>query len=158
MPSWRAARSTARPAHRHHRIVATHQLAVGKTDLLQRREVLFLVEHVPGQPHDVLGPAVRFLQDREDVFQGLPELPGEVARLPLALAAPADLAGDEDQLAARGDAVGETLGPGPARRLQDLHGQPLSLKRCTLPVSVRGSASMNSTMRGYLYGAMTCLT
>ena len=33
-----------------------------------------------------------------------------------------------------------------------------SLKRCSLPVSVRGSAVQNSIARGYLYGAMWALT
>ena len=51
----------------------------------------------------------------------------------------------------RGDAVGEALGARPAGRLQDLHHAFfLSLKRCSFPVSVRGSVSTNSTARGYL--------
>src|SRR4029079_3871535 len=33
-----------------------------------------------------------------------------------------------------------------------------SLKRCSLPVSVRGSCSRNSMGRGYLYGAISFFT
>src|SRR6185503_3698896 len=102
------------------------------------------------QAHDVLGFPVRFFQNGDDVLERLPELAGEIARFPPAFAGPADLPGDEDQRSLGGDAVGEALGAGPARRLQDLHSGALSLKRCSLPVSVRGSVSTNSIARGYL--------
>src|SRR5207302_11182727 len=121
--------------------------------------VCLLVEHVPGEPHEVLRSAARLRQYLDDVLQRLLELAGEIVRLPFALAGPTDLPGDEHQLAARGDAVGEAARLGPRRRLQELHHACfLSLKRCTLPVSVRGSASMNSTALGYLYGAMAFFT
>src|SRR3954469_17034492 len=117
-------------------------------------QILLLIEHVPGQPHDVLGLAVRFGQHGQDVLDCLPELAGDIARFPFALAGPADLAGDEDELPRAGDAVRAALGAGPARRLGDLQSahcaRPLSLKRWTFPVSVRGSASRNSIARGYL--------
>src|SRR5690348_8424953 len=145
--------------HRHGRIVAAHQFPVGGADLLERRQVLLLVQHVPGEAHQVFGFSPGLSQHVEDVLQRLPELPGERALAPFALAGPADLAGDEDELALRGDAVGEALRPRPARRLQRLdHRCALSLKRCSLPVSVRGSESTNSTARGYLYGAITFFT
>src|SRR6267378_2805736 len=97
-------------------------------------------------------------QDFQDIFQRLAELPGKRSIEPFALAAPADLAADENQAALAGNPVGEALRPRPARRLQDLHRHCLSLKRCSLPVSVRGKASTNSTTRGYLYGAMLFFT
>ena len=87
----------------------------------------------------------------QDVLDGLAELAGEGFFLPFALAGPADLPGDEHQLAAGGDAVGEALGARPVGRLQNLHHAVfLSLKRCSFPVSVRGSVSTNSIARGYL--------
>src|SRR5581483_8165912 len=117
---------------------------------------LLLVDDVPREADDVLGASARLRQHVEDVFQRLAELPRERALLPFALPRPADLAGDEHQPALRDDAVGEALRTRPAGRLQSLphRGFPpaaFSLNRCTLPVSVRGSASMNSTARGYLY-------
>src|ERR1700682_4977074 len=45
---------TADLHHRHGRIVPAHELAVGRADLLQCAEILFFVEHVPGEAHDVL--------------------------------------------------------------------------------------------------------
>src|SRR5688572_9575218 len=188
MPSSRAARSTGRPvlrrsrlpswdhrrgfdfearlglhqaAHLHHGHggkVLAHELAVRLADRFQCAQVFLPVEHVPGETHDVLGFSLRFLQHRDDVLQGLPKLPRKVARFPLALAGPADLPGDEDERALGGDAVREALGAGPPRRLQDRHSGALSLKRCSLPVSVRGSVSTNSIARGYLYGAITFFT
>src|SRR5687768_16712016 len=132
-----------------------HELAVGGADLLQRREVFVAVDHIPGEAHDVLGPAFRLLQHLENVLDGLAELAGEGFFLSLALAGPADLAGDEHQPAAGDDAVGEAFGARPGRRLQDLHHAHLpswflSLNRCSFPVSVRGNSATNSTARGYL--------
>src|SRR2546426_8485516 len=135
-----------------------HQLALRAAQLLQRRQVFLPVEPVPGQPPEVLGLAAGLRQDVQDIFQRLPELPGKRSVEPFALAAPADLATDENQPALAGNPVGEALRPRPARRLQDLHSHCLSLKRCSLPVSVRGKASANSTPRGYLYGAMLFFT
>src|SRR5262249_35339768 len=139
-----------------------HDGAVGDADVLQGREIFLLVDHVPGEPHDVLRSSAGLRQHLDDVLQRLLELAGEVVRFPLALAGPADLSGDEDELAARDDAVGEAARFRPRRRLQYLHHAHfpvcLNLKRCTLPVSVRGSVSMNSICRGYLYGAITFFT
>src|SRR5687767_336882 len=134
---------------RHRGKVPAHELAVGLADRFQGTEVFLLVEHVPGEAHDVLGLAAGLRQDGEDVLERLAELPGEIARFPPALAGPADLAGDEDDLAAGDDAVREALGARPARRLKDFHAA-LNLKRCSFPVSVRGSVSTNSIARGYL--------
>ena len=55
-------------------------------------------------------------------------------------------------LATGGHAVGIALGHGPAFGLQHLlhHASVRSRKRCSLPVSVRGSVVRNSTARGYL--------
>src|SRR5688572_6776074 len=136
-----------------------HQVAVGSADFLQRGEVLLAVEHVPGEAHDVLRLAFRLLENLEDVLDGLAELAGEGFFLPLALAGPADLAGDEHQPAADDDAVGEALGARPGGWLEYLHHAVfLSLKRWSFPVSVRGRVSTNSMARGYLYGAMACFT
>src|SRR5262245_16836710 len=145
--------------HGHGREVLAHQLAIGRANRFQRIQIFLAVEHVPRQPHDVLRPAVRFFQDFQNIEKTLPELAGEVVRFPLAFAGPADLAGDEHQRSAGGDAVGKALGACPARRLKNFHfSVPLSLKRCSFPVSVRGSVSTNSIARGYLYGAITFLT
>ena len=59
-----------------------------------------------------------------------------------------------------GDAVGEALAPAPSPAAAGSASSLrfLSLNRCSLPVSVRGSASTNSIARGYLYGAMGCFT
>ena len=81
----------------------------------------------------------------------------EVVALELLLRIPADLAADEDLGAAGGDAIGISLGRRPSGRLQEFHGV-FSLKRCSLPVSVRGSLATNSISRGYLYGAMLAFT
>src|SRR5689334_21049066 len=99
--------------------MAAHQLPIRLADASQGIQILLLVEDVPGEAHDVLRLAVRLLQDIEDVLQSLPELAGEAALPPFALAGPADLAGDEHELAARGDAVGKPSGTRPAGRLQD---------------------------------------
>src|SRR6185503_19768617 len=128
------------------------------TDAFQRIQVFLLVEDVPGQANDVLRLAVGFREHGEDVLDGLPELPCEIARLPFAFAGPADLPGDEDEVALGGDAVREAFRSRPAGRLQNFHCGFLSLKRCTFPVSVRGNASTNSMARGYLYGAIARLT
>src|SRR5882762_10297699 len=92
-----------------------HQLAVRGAQLPQRRQVLLPVEHVPGQPHEVLGLAAGLRQDFENIFQRLTELPGKRSIDPFALAAPADLAADENQSAFTGDPVGKALRPRPAR-------------------------------------------
>src|SRR5256885_4459236 len=150
----------ARPLHDcHGREMPAHQLAIRCSDIAQRGEIFLLVEHIPGEPHDVMRLAARLGQDLEDVGDRLAELAGEVARSPFALRRPANLAGDEDQAAFRHDAVGVALGARPAGRLQDLHHACfLNLKRCSLPVSVRGSVSTNVMARGYLYGAIAFFT
>jgi hypothetical protein len=80
--------------------------------------------------------------------------PAKLVSLPLALAGVAHLPRDVDGSAAfHRDAAGEALRFRPTGRLQDLH-----QKRCSLPVSVRGSASTNSIARGYLYGAIALFT
>src|SRR5688572_20766136 len=127
-----------------------HELAVRVPHGLQRVEVLALVEHIPGQAHDVLGPSVRLREHFEDVGERLAELAREIARFPFAFAGPAHLAGNEHELPARSDSIGEAFRSRPAGRLEDIHGEVLSLKRCSLPVSVRGSVSTNSMARGYL--------
>ena len=81
------------------------------------RRVFVHVEHVPGQPHDVLGPGAALGQHRDDVLQRLPRLRDEALREFLA-GVPADHAADEDELAARLDAVGVALRRRPAGRLQ----------------------------------------
>src|SRR5262249_2466098 len=84
----------------------------------------------------------------------------EILALETLLHGPTDLAGDEHLLAVRGDAVGITLRSRPRGRLQyfDHRVSWRRRKRCSFPVSVRGSVVRNSMRRGYLYGAMDCLT
>ena len=130
--------------------------------LAQGGQVLVAVDDVPGHPHDVLRPPARLGEHRDDVRESLPRLRGEVVGLERLRGVPADLAADRDERAARGDAVRVAFRLRPAGRLQDLqHGLLLcrvrqadaiwrSLKRCSLPVSVRGSDSTNSIARGYL--------
>src|SRR5258706_8137889 len=103
----------------------------------------------------MLRPAARLGENRQDVGERLPELSGECFVDDAALSIAADLAGDDHLPAGHVNAVRKTLGPCPAGRLQDAHHGAhlpsiLSLKRCSLPVSVRGSAATNSTSRGYL--------
>src|SRR5256885_14958259 len=143
----------------HGREMPAHQLAIRLAYVAKRAEIFLLVEHIPRKPHEVMWLAARFGQHLKDVGDRLAELAGEVTRSPFALRRPANLAGDEDQAAFRHDAVGVALGARPAGWLQDLHHACfLSLNRCSLPVSVRGSVSTNSMARGYLYGAIAFFT
>src|SRR3990172_1903234 len=146
--------------HRHRRVVLADQFAVGGADLVDRAEVLLLVGDVPGHADDVLGPAARLCENGQGVAQRLAELAGKRPLLEDALRIEGHLSRDVDGGSAScGDAVRIALRAHPAGRLQDPdHGallpSVLSLKRCSLPVSVRGSEATNSTSRGYLYGAM----
>src|SRR5688572_14699980 len=97
----------------------------------------------------MLGPALGLGEDREDVVHRLRELAGKRGLLPLTLPGRADLAGDENELPAGTNAMRKAFGAGPAGRLENFH-KTLNLKRCSLPVSVRGSESTNSIARGYL--------
>ena len=64
-------------------------------------------------------------------------------RQPVALLAGVEAVQRQDQL--------------PRRDLHEPTASSRSRNRCSLPVAVRGSASMNSTARGYLYGAICAL-
>src|SRR3954453_6661532 len=167
---------------RHRGEVATHDGAVRRADLARVREVLVAVGDVPGQPDDVLGARARLGEHGEHVAQRLARLAGEVAMREGAGLVPADHPAREDD-AVRLDPVRVALGLRPAGRLQGPHrstgpgesppGRLLpatrapwaspspssrSTVRWTLPVGVRGSASRNSTRRGYLYGAILAFT
>ncbi len=60
-------------------------------------------------------------EDRDDVAQRLRRLRDEIVRLEPLRGVPADLAGDEHERAARGDAVRVAPGWRPAGRFQNLH-------------------------------------
>ena len=93
-----------------------------------------------------------------DVLQRLADLAGEVVGFELLIAIPADLPGDVDLPSLGGDTVGKAFGGFPIGRMQDFMGRgfthvavsSFNRNRCTLPVAVLGSASMNLTERGYL--------
>src|SRR5206468_8144039 len=74
----------------------------------------------PGHRHDVLWPRAAGTHHRIDVLQGLTDLIHQIVGFELALFVPADLACDEDHLAAGGDAVRVTARLGPTGRLQGL--------------------------------------
>src|SRR4051812_15503430 len=172
--------------HRHRGVVAPHDGAVGLAQVLGLGEVLLAVGDVPGQPYDVLwprarpgvlggggvppgwgvspgplsaasGPRPRLGEQGGDVAQRLARLAGEVGMREGAGLVPADHPAGEDE-AVRLDPVRVALRRRPARRLQGPHERSRSTVRWTLPVGVRGSASRNSTRRGYLYGAILAFT
>src|SRR5258708_9638068 len=132
-----------------------HDLPVGNTDFLQRIQVFLLVEHVPRQPDDVLGLAVRFFQYGNYVEKRLAKLAGKAFCLPFALPGPADLPCNEDQAAPAGNPVGKSLLPRPPRWLQYPHHDDfLSFKRSSFPGSLRSNAPTNSTAPGAWYAAI----
>jgi hypothetical protein len=96
------------------------------------------------------GTGTGLLQHGDDVAQRLLGLRDEVVGLELLLGVPADLATDEDLRAARRHTVGISLGGQPIRAVAGTSCLSLSLKRCSLPVSVRGRLATNSISRGYL--------
>ena len=132
---------------RHRRIVPAHDLAIGLADLLARGEVAGAIGDVPGQPHDVRRRRRGGLQHAGDVAQRLRHLRSKVVGLKLARRRiPADLAGSDDHATgARTDAIGDN----PPARFHPIGliasnslmrcVPPASRKRCSLPVSVRGS-------------------
>ena len=97
----------------------------------------------------MLGPGATLGQHRQHIAQGLRGLGNEIIALELLLRVPANLTAHKNLGAACGHAVGVALGRHPAGRMEVFHGV-FSLKRCSLPVSVRGSLSRNSISRGYL--------
>src|SRR5690606_65046 len=60
--------------------------------------------------------------------------------------------------AARAARRGEREAGGVVRYLLSRYSCSRSRNRCSLPVSVLGNESQNSIARGYLYGAIVCLT
>jgi hypothetical protein len=108
----------------HRRIVASDHLAVGRTDRRQGREIFKLVRHIPGHADKVLGLGTAFGEDRNDVLQCLARLAREIVGFELLFGSPANLAGDHDDGAARGDAVRVPFGLFPPRRKQCLHEYP----------------------------------
>src|SRR5438445_8039522 len=105
---------------RHGRKVPAYDVAIGRADFLQARRIFLAVEQEPRHRHDMLGPGAAGTHHRIDVLQGLADLIHQIVGLELALFVPADLACDEDHLAAGGDAVRVTARLGPTGRLQDL--------------------------------------
>ena len=144
--------------HGHRGKVLPHDLAVGGPHLGEGVEVLGLVDDVPGHAHDVLRSGSGLRQHRARVLERLTELRHELAGREGLVGAPSDLARDEDELALRLDAVRVAPAALPARRRQRAvsrhedapRARSRRRKRWTFPVSVRGSASRNSTARGYL--------
>src|SRR6476620_11835991 len=127
------------------------QFAIGRPHLLEGAEVFLLVEDVPGHAHDVFRSAAGLRQYCQGVLEGLPELAGKCFILKNALCVESNLARHEYRRSTPdGNAVGKTLRLHPARWLQNFHEGILSLKRCSFPVSVRGSSATNSMARGYL--------
>ena len=88
--------------------------AIGLSDLALASDIFGLVGHVPGEPHEMARLTARSRQHVDDVFQRLLDLGDEIVALELRLRVPADLAGDENLAALRGDAVGVALGREPS--------------------------------------------
>src|SRR5437867_1641901 len=157
------------PAHnddRHRRVVASDDLAVGGTDRAPRAEIVIPAGDEPGQSDQLFRARSRCAQHRHDVPQRLRCLRGEVvARERVCRRVPANLPGGDDDASGGGHAMRVAVrrrptGGGDGRRTRHLAHRSLSRrrKRWSLPVAVRGSASTNSTWRGYLYGAISRFT
>ncbi len=101
----------------HGREGAAHDVAICPADLADARDILLLVEHVPGHARDMLGLGAGSGQHLDRVVERLAHLRHEIVALELLLGVPADLPRDEDQRAAADDAVGIAFGPGPTRRV-----------------------------------------
>src|SRR2546422_2609382 len=149
----------------HRREMTPDDFAINRAEPAVRIAIFALVDQVPGHPNEVLGTRARFGEHGDDVRKRLARLRHQVGGLELLRRIPADLARDKHQLTTSRNAVRIALGRRPVRRLQYLHDEATfacadwhSLKRCSLPVSVRGSDGTYSIARGYLYGAIVCLT
>src|SRR6185312_7811680 len=105
---------------RHGRKMTADDAAIGLADLALARDVSRLVGDVPIEPRDVLRARAGFGQHRHDILQRLLDLGDEVVAHEPGLRGPADLAGDGDVPARRGDAVGVALGRLPAGRVEKL--------------------------------------
>src|SRR3954451_25073342 len=90
---------------RHGDVVVADDLAEGLADVAAGGEVLAFARHVPRHADDVLGLGTACAQDGGDVGEGEPDLLAEVVARPHAFRRPADLPGDVNGSAGRGDAV-----------------------------------------------------
>src|SRR5882672_3598779 len=152
--------------------MCSHHAAIGVPDFSQSGQIFLLVGDEPGQSRNVLRRPAGLSHDRNDVLQSLPGLGDEVLAFEFLVGIPPDLASDKHGPTFGGNSIRITLRTFPMARVQELvwrlrSGHWLasddcapcrSLKRWILPVGVLGSASMNFTDRGYLYGAIDALT
>src|SRR5439155_20847688 len=149
----------------HRREMTPDDFAINRAEPAVRIAIFALVDHVPGHSNEVLGTRARFGEHGDHVRKRLARLRHQIGGPELLPSIPADLARDKHQLTTGCNAVRISLGRRPVRRLQYLHDAATfawadwrSLNRCSLPVSVRGSDGTYSIARGYLYGAIVCLT
>src|SRR5215217_6566493 len=91
---------------------------VGLADFARPCDVLPLIDDVPGQANEILGPRVCFGEDVDDVPQSLLNLHNEIIVDDLLTSIGSDLAGYEDLAALGSDTVGETARRRPAFRMQ----------------------------------------
>src|SRR5580704_14583643 len=134
--------------------------AISGADLGSSRPVRLAVGDIPGEANNPVRTCTSCLHDGPNVLQRPANLLDKIRRK-MSGFVPSHLARDEQQLSFH-DAIRIAARTQPAFGIDDFHGPALSSSRrryrCTLPDGLRGSASRNSIVRGYLNGAMSRLT
>ena len=105
---------------RHRGKVAPEDLSVAGTDRGRRFQVLLAARDIPGEPDEMLRSGAGASQHVDDVEERLASLRREIVAHEPLFRVPADLPGDVNLPALRGDAVRVAARARPARRLQDL--------------------------------------
>src|SRR6478672_2988313 len=111
---------------RHRRIMAAEHVTIHAAKRVRMLQIFALVDHVPRHAHDVLGSRARFGEHVDDILQRAVRLSDEFVGLELLLRVPADLAADDDQRAARRDAVRVAFRRRPSGWLKYFHGSALA--------------------------------
>src|SRR5262249_46161406 len=84
--------------------------------------VLALIDHVPGEPHEVLRHSAGLGQHLHDVAQRLLDLGHKIIAGELLVGVPSDLTGHEHLSALGGDTVGKAFGGAPVLVVKTPHG------------------------------------
>src|SRR5882762_4819936 len=98
---------------RHGRIMRAENIAIDLPERFQLRQILFHIDDVPGETHEMFGTGAALGQNGCNVAQGLTDLRNKVSRQ-MTLAIPADHAAGHNETAVGGHAVGISFRRRPA--------------------------------------------